>query len=158
KQAFALAKQAGEVIERQAAAGALCAKEVPAPRADAQRLGQEEGAAEGQRRGLERDFAPEAWRTVADNLPPARAMQQTSEALLQEAGEASATSVQHYFRAAGLLEQVQSQQKEAHGLLGGVAQCLQQLTALRQECQRQRQDVSDLARNVQTFLGSHQGV
>jgi hypothetical protein len=158
KQAFALAKQAAEVIERQAAAGALCAKEVPARRADAQRLGQEAAAAEGQRHELERDFAPESWRTVADNLPRARDLQKTSEHLLQEAGEASAASVQHYFRAAGLLEQVQSQQKEAHGLLGGVGQCLQQLTALRQECQRQGQDVSDLARKVQAFNASHQGV
>lgn len=158
KQAFALAKQAGEVIERQAAAGALCAKEVPARRADAQRLRQEEAEAEGQRHELERDFAPESWRAVADNLPRARDLQKTSEAHLQEAAEASAASVQHYFRAAGLLEQVRHQQDEAHGLLRAVGQSLQQLTALRQECQRQRQDVSDLARKAQSFLGAHHGV
>jgi hypothetical protein len=157
KQAFALSKEAGEVIERQAAAQALCAKEVPARRAEAQRLRQA-AAAEAQRHELERDFAGESWREVADHLPRARRLLDSAEALLQEAASASAAAVQHYFRASGLLDQVRQQQDEARGLLQAVGQSLRQLTELRQECQRRRQEVSDLARRVQTFLGTHQGV
>jgi hypothetical protein len=158
KQAFALAREASEVIERQAAAGALCAKEVPARRAEAQRLRQAAAEAEAQRHELERDFAAESWREVADNLPRARRLEESAEALLQEAASASAAAVQHYFRASGLLEQVRQQQDEARGLLQGVGQSLRQLTELRQECQRRRQEVSDLARRVQTFLASHHGI
>jgi len=158
EQAFALAKEAAEVIERQAAAGALCAKEVPARRQEAQRLRREAEAAEAQRHELERDFAAESWREVADHLPRARRLLDSAEALLQEAASASAAAVQHYFRASGLLEQVRPQQDEARGLLQAVGQSLRQLTELRQECQRRRQEVGDLARRVQTFLVSHQGV
>jgi hypothetical protein len=158
KQAFAQAKEAGEIIERQAAAAALCAREVPARGAAAQRLRQEAAEAEAQRHELERDFAPESWRTVADNLPRAHRLQESADALLQEAASASAAAVQHYFRASGLLEQVKQQQDEAHGLLQAVGQSVRQLTEVRQECQRRRQEVSDLARRVQTYLDSHRAV
>ncbi len=158
KQAFAQAKEAADVIERQAAAAARCAKEVPARRAEIPRLRQEAAEAETRRHELERDFAPESWRAVADNLPRAQQLQESAAALLQEAASASDAAVQHYFRASGLLDQVRQQQDEARGLLQAVGQSLRQLTELRQECQRRRQEVSDLARRVQSYLDAHRGV
>jgi hypothetical protein len=154
--AFKLAKEADDVIERQAAARARCAKEVPARRTEAQRVRQAVSEAEGHRNELDRDFAAESWRDVASNVAHALELQTASDSQLEEAAAASADSKQHYFRAAGLLDQVQRQQEEAAGLARAVGQSLQKLTALRTECNRQRQEVTDLARKVQGYLGSNQ--
>jgi hypothetical protein len=154
-QAFARAEQAEQVIERQEAARARCGKEIPARRADAERLRREADEAGAQRHQLEGGFAPESWCEVADNVARAHELWASAEGLLAEAESASAESRQHYFRAAGLLDQVQQQQEEAHGLLHAVGRCLQGLSDVRQECFPRRQDVSDLAHKAQGFLAAH---
>jgi colicin import membrane protein len=146
------------VIRRQAEAGALCAKEVPARQADARRLRDEAAEAEAQRHELERDFDPASWGAVADNLPRARHSRESADAQLKEAEAASAREVQHYFRAVKLLEQAGRQQGEARSLLLAVGQSLRQLGEVRQECQRRRQEVGDLARRAQAFLTSHNAI
>jgi hypothetical protein len=155
QQALTLAEQAKSVIERQAAAREQCAREITARRAEAQRLQQATATAQTQRSELERSFAPESWQAVAENMTRAQELQATADGLLQEALSASAETVQHYFRACGLLERVQQQQEQARTALGEIGRCLQKLTELRQECLRRRQELLDLARKVQEFFALH---
>lgn len=158
EQAFSLARQAGERIERQAAARALCQREMPARRGEVQRLHQAAGEAQSARAELERSFAPESWSTVADNLTRVRELQTTSETGLEEAASAATDQVQHYFRAADLLKQVQQQQEQAQGMLQAVGQTLQKLTEVRQGCYHRSQDVAEQARRVQSFFGMNHSV
>ncbi len=150
--AFDVAKQAADAIERQAAAREHCAREVPARAAQERHLRDAEGEAASRRHELERDFAPDSWHEVADNLARARDLLVVSEGQLREAASASADGVQHYFRATELLDQVRRQQDESEVLIAGVGDCLGRLTELRQECYRQREEVGDLARRAHGYL------
>lgn len=152
-QAFALGKKARDLMERQIAARALCAKELPIRRSEAQRLRQAVGDAQTPRNALEQHFARGSWQGVADNLVQARQIHGAADTLLDHA--AAAESAQHYFRATDLLTQAYQQQSQVQLLVAGVAQCLQQLIALRETCGRRRQEISDLARQVQTFVATH---
>src|SRR5262249_24520511 len=106
----------------------------------------------------ERSFAPESWSTVADNLTRARELQNASETRLEEATSASADEVQHYFRAADFLKQVQEQQEQAQGMLQAVGPSLQKPTEVRQGCYHRSQDVAEQARRVQSFFGMNHTV
>ncbi len=92
---------------------------------------------------------------MAGNLAGARELQGTADGLLEEAASASAETVQHYFRACGLLGQVQQQQEQARGSLLEIGQCLQKLGEVRRECLLRRQDLLDLAGRVQEFFAMH---
>jgi len=156
EQALALAEQAKTTIERQAAAREECAREIPARRAEAQRLQQATATAERQRNELESNFAPESWQAVTDNLARARELMASGDTELEEATSVSVDTVQHYFRACKLLEHVRQQQDQARSGLLEVGRCLQELTELRQECSLRRQEILDLTGNVQGFFTMHQ--
>jgi uncharacterized membrane protein YgcG len=156
--ALAVAADAEKRIERQVAARAVCQREIPARRADAQQLRQEEAQAHSQRLELEHGFAPESWREVAEHSARAGELQAKATALLDEAAQAAADGVQHYFRATALLEQVKKEQEQAHELLRAIGQSLQRLTELRRECQGRRQEMGELARRAQGYLAAHKGV
>ena len=85
----------------------------------------------------------------------ARELQGTADGLLDEAASASAETVQHYFRACSLLDRVQQQQGQAGANLLEIGQCLQKLGEVRQECLRRRQDLLNLAGNVQGLFAMH---
>ena len=150
-QALASAEQAQTAIERQVAAREQAAREITARRAEAHSLQRALSTAQGQRNELEHSFAPESWHAVADNLTRARELQSTADRLLEESAAVAGESVQHYFRACSLLEQVQHQQEQAQAQLQEVGRCLDKLTALRQECLHRRDELLDLARRVQDF-------
>ncbi len=155
EQALALVERAKSAIERQAAAREQCARDIPLRRAEAQRLQQATASAQAQQSELERSFARESYGSVADNLVRARELQRTADGLLEEAASASAETVQHYFRACGLLDRVQQQQEQARTSLLEIGQCLQKLSEVRQECLLRRQDLLDLAGKVQELFAMH---
>ncbi len=152
---FDLAKQATDVIERQAAARSRCAQELPARSEQAQRLRQALAEAERQWHELER-FAPESWEEVADHVARVSELQRASESQLREAVSAAADSRQHYFQAGSLLEQVQGQQEKARDLAQAVGQRLQSLAEARSQCHRGWQELAELARRAQSYLASNQ--
>lgn len=155
EQALALADRAKSVVERQAAARDQCLREIPARRVEAQRLQQATATAQAQRGELERNFAPESWRNVADHLGRSRELQSSAEGLINEAATAAAESVQHYFRAGSLLERVQQQQDQVRAQLQEIGRCLQQLTETRQECYHRRQELADQARKAESYFHLH---
>ena len=89
---------------------------------------------------------------MADNLTRRPRTAGRADRLLEEAAAVAAESVQHYFRACSLLEQVQQQQEQARAQLQEVGRCLEQLTAARQDCLHRRDELLDLARRVQDFF------
>jgi hypothetical protein len=154
--AFSLAGQAADVIERQAAARDECTREVPARRAEADRLRQTVAEARDHRGELERNFDPASWRDVAENPVHALELSRDAEALLEEAAEAADNSVQHYFRASRLLAQVRDQQEQAHALSRATAEQLRTLSELRRECSRVRQDIAELTHRAGSYLTRHE--
>lgn len=154
-QAQALADEARTLIDRQAAARARCQEQLPARRAEAHRLRTAAGEARRQREELERAFAADSWRNVADHVARAEGLLHAVEPLLDQAATAAADSTQHYFRAVALLEQAEKQQHEADGLVRAVGDCLHQLTRLRQECQASRQELDSLALRIQRFIDTN---
>lgn len=156
--ALALAAEAKQRIERQIEARAVCLKEIAIRRSEVQRLRQIAGQVQNQRLELERSFAPQSWREVADHSTQAGELLASSAALLESAVEASSEDVQHYFRAVANLEKVKSEQEKAQQLLPEVGRCLQKLTEVRSDCEKRRQELADQARQAQGYLASQQAI
>lgn len=151
-------KQADAAIERQEKAKAECTRELPARRAAAERLQRAGAQAQAHRAELERGFAAESWHAVRDNVERSHRLQTDADAAVTEAAAAAGDAVQHYVRATNLLERVGALQKEAGELLPPVERCLRDLTALRQECVQQRQELNNLDRQTQEYLAAHAGI
>jgi chromosome segregation ATPase len=151
--AFQAADSAQQAVEKTVRAKARC-EEAFARRSaelrradDAARLAQQRGAE------LERDFAPESWRDVSANLQNALSLISGATASLNQAALLTAAHVQHYQKAAGLVDQAEQQQSQAHTLLAAIERRLNELTELRRRCRdewdalRRRSDtLSDILR------------
>lgn len=155
-QSAAQVKEAEALVVRQAEARALCARELPARRAEMDRLRPATGDARSKHAELERGFAASSWQAVAGHCSRADDLQRTATDVLHEADTAAASSVQHYFRAAALLAQVRKQQEQAQELLREVGRCLDKLTQLRRECLQRRQEVQNQALQAQRYFTAQQ--
>lgn len=148
-------QRAAQGIERQIAAQAKCTSELPARRAETERLRSLAGAAGGTRTELERDFAPESWRQVAGHLSQAVSSLNHGDRLTAEAATAAGQPVQHFCQAVDLLEQTQAQQRQIAALLAAIDQRLVELRDTRQRCQARISAIGRQAGQVAEFLRSN---
>jgi uncharacterized membrane protein YgcG len=150
--AFALAERAVQAVKQQAQAKSYCGNEIPARRKETARLRDAINQARTHSEELERGFAPESWRTVAGNVKTVAEFVADFEARVAETAKLTTDDVQHFVRAAGLLTDIQNQQKEANLLLAGVGARLKELVVLREMVQSQLGDVRRRAVQVGELL------
>ncbi len=134
KHAVSLAERADQAIKQQAQAKAYCETEIPARRNETRRLNEAARQARIHYEDLDKNFARENWRTVADNLTKAAGFLAAFDARVDDAAAATATDLQHFLRGAGLLKEIQEQQKGADLLLTAVDGRLKELVTLRERC------------------------
>jgi hypothetical protein len=144
-QAVACADEAKQFVERTVAARQSCEQAFVARSVERRRLDDALRQGEARRRELEREFARDSWREVGDHVSRARSLFDQTEAALDEAASLAAPGVQHYLRAAGLVEQCEKERQEAHSLLSAVERRLTELVEIRR---KRRDELAELRRRV----------
>ncbi len=104
---------------------------------------------------LERDFAPESWQTVAQNVALAQEQSKEASVRLAASKELATDQQQRYVAAAQALDQANALIDETQGLLTAIGGRLQELNALREQCAQQRGTLLDSMRQLESFVAQH---
>lgn len=135
--ASALLEQGRQGLEQHVAAKARCAAEIPVRQAEGRRLADLHARARGQHAELARDFAPETWLGVAENVQRAEASLAAANQCAAEAIRHAADTTQSFVLAAKLLDQAAANQQHAQTELTAIGQRLRELVDLRSAFQSQ---------------------
>jgi uncharacterized membrane protein YgcG len=128
-------RQAQQTLDDVLTARDRCAKDHPERVRETRRLQEAMTQYEAFEAELTRDFAASSWQNVAGNLAQARALLQTFDGKTDEAAAAATPDAQKYLLGARLLGQVSQEQQAVFQLMARLADQLNGLKALREECQ-----------------------
>jgi hypothetical protein len=154
KKTLALAEQAHQAVEQHVAAKVRCESELPRLRNEARRLTDLQTAAQGQQAELARDFAPESWSAVAQNLNTAVTQLGSSQRLLQEAARAATQEVQQYCLASRLVTEAAESCKQVEATLAAIGKRLGELVEARKTCRAQLAELRNFGDRVGRLLQS----
>ena len=105
---------------------------------------------------LERNFAAESWLSVADNADHAAEMTAQLQQSLADAEQALAPDVQHYARADRVLQLVDRQAPEINEVIQAIRNRLDELTAIRMDCESRHTALQTESRALNAQLQQHQ--
>jgi hypothetical protein len=149
------ADRARQGIDRQIAARAFCQLDIPLRRQETERLTELGRRAEEQQHELRRDFTPDTWQAVAENLPQARAMLQSVAPALDAAQGDAADATQYYLRAAERLNGIRDQQQQVAARLTALGSRLGELVSLREACRARRKQLGLLASQARQWIAQN---
>ncbi len=144
-QAFQAADDATGLVDQTVNAKALCHEAMTRRSDETRRHHEQLRAARQIQFELEREFAPESWREVAGHVASGQSLLNQVDATLDEAASLAGPQVQHYCRAASLVEQAAQQQRQLQTLFAGVEQRWNELVDLRRRC---REELNALQRRA----------
>lgn len=104
---------------------------------------------------LERDFAPESWQVVSQNVVLAQQQRKEASERLDESKTLASDQQQKYVAAAAALDRAETLMDESRGLLTAIGGRLQELTALREQCAQQRGGLLDAVRQLESYMSQH---
>lgn len=152
--ASAVLEQARQGLEQHIAAKGRCETEIPARQAEARRHADAQALARAQSAELARDFAPETWLGVADNVQRAQASLSAADQYTAEAAREASANVQHYVHASKLLSQAADNHKHAVAEFEAVGKRLRELVELRAKFQAQIGQLGSRSDQVNGLLQS----
>lgn len=152
--ASAVLEQARQGLEQHIAAKARCETEIPARQAEARRHADAQALARAQSAELARDFAPETWLGVADNVQRAQASLNAADQYVADAAGKASVGIQHYVQASKLLAQAADNHQHAHAELTAVGTRLRELVELRAKFQAQIGQLGSRSDQVNGLLQS----
>jgi hypothetical protein len=130
-----LTEQARQGLENHVAAKGRYDAEIAARQRESLRLSEALATARSQHAELSRDFAPDTWLGVADNTQRAPTALAAAEQYMAEASRCASADVQHYQRAAKLLDQAAANHKQSDTEVKAVGLRLKELIDVRSACQ-----------------------
>lgn len=152
--ACALLEHARQGMEAHVAAKTRCESEIPSRQAEARRLTDVHALARVHYSELTRDFAAETWLGVSENVQRAEASLSAADQFTSQAVHEAMSNVQHFVRAAKLLDQAADNQRYAQTELAAVGNRLRELVAIRAAFQAQIGQLGGRTQNVGQLLQS----
>ena len=104
---------------------------------------------------LERNFAPESWLSVADNVDHATELIQHLQRYLTETELALEPNTQHYSRARQILELVDRQAPDVKSTIDAIKKKLDELNTIRNSCEQQHAALQAESGQLGSLLRQH---